>query len=67
VTRDGQVYSWGFSGNYQTGLGTIEDVKKPTLIDNSAVRDKKLIYAGAGGQFSILASHAPEVEMVNGV
>ncbi|KJR86329.1 uncharacterized protein SPSK_02350 [Sporothrix schenckii 1099-18] len=58
LTRDGKVYSWGFSGNYQTGQGTIDDIETPTLIDNTAVRDKKLVFAGAGGQFSILASVA---------
>ncbi|EPE07209.1 rcc1 domain-containing protein [Ophiostoma piceae UAMH 11346] len=58
LTRDGKVYSWGFSANYQTGQGTIEDIETPTLIDNTAVREKKLVFAGAGGQFSILASVA---------
>lgn len=56
ITPDGQAYSWGFSENYQTGLGTSDDVETPTLIDNSAVRDEKLVWAGAGGQYSMLAS-----------
>ncbi|KAI1763608.1 RCC1/BLIP-II [Hypoxylon sp. FL1150] len=56
ITPDGQAYSWGFSENYQTGLGTIEDVEIPTIIDNSAVRDEKLVWAGCGGQYSMLAS-----------
>ncbi|KUI53484.1 Protein pim1 [Cytospora mali] len=57
ITEDGKAYSWGFSANYQTGQGeTEDDVEVPTLIDNTAVRDKKLVYAGAGGQFSVLAS-----------
>ncbi|EEY23082.1 regulator of chromosome condensation [Verticillium alfalfae VaMs.102] len=54
ITKDGKAYSWGFSSNYQTGQGTIEDVEAPTLIDNTAVRGQKLVSAGAGGQFSIL-------------
>lgn len=58
LTREGKVYSWGFSGNYQTGQGTTDDIETPTLIDNTAVREKKLVFAGAGGQFSILASLA---------
>ncbi|CAK7238355.1 hypothetical protein SEUCBS140593_010583 [Sporothrix eucalyptigena] len=58
LTSDGKVYSWGFSGNYQTGQGTTDDIELPTLIDNTAVRDKKLVFAGAGGQFSIVASYA---------
>ncbi|CAK7564253.1 MAG: hypothetical protein SEPTF4163_002140 [Sporothrix epigloea] len=56
LTSDGKVYSWGFSGNYQTGQGTTDDIETPMLIDNTAVREKKLVFAGAGGQFSIVAS-----------
>jgi len=67
VAGDGKVYSWGFSSNYQTGIGQTEDVETPTLVDNSVVRDKKLIYAGAGGQFSVVASYADDAKMADGV
>ena len=60
VTEAGKAYTWGFSENYQTGQGTTEDVEEATLVDNTAVRDKKLVWAGAGGQYAVLAS---EVEM----
>lgn len=56
INKDGKAYSWGFSANYQTGQGTDDDIETPTLIDNTAVRDVKLIWAGAGGQYSALAS-----------
>ncbi|KAI1088277.1 RCC1/BLIP-II [Rostrohypoxylon terebratum] len=52
----GKVYSWGFSANYQTGQGTIDDIEVPTVIDNSAIRDRKIIWAGAGGQYSVVAA-----------
>jgi regulator of chromosome condensation len=58
IDADGKVWSWGFSGNYQTGQGTDEDIKEATVIDNAATRDKKLVWAGAGGQFSVLAAYA---------
>jgi len=58
IDAEGKAYSWGFSANYQTGQGTDEDVKVATLIDNSAVRGKKIIGAGAGGQFSLLFAKA---------
>lgn len=67
VTKDGKVYSWGFSANYQTGQGTIEDIHTPTLIDNSAIRDKKILAAHAGGQFSILVAAAEDAPKTNGV
>ena len=68
LTKDGKVYSWGFSANYQTGQGTSDDIETPTVIDNTAVRDRKLVYAGAGGQFSILGSYAAgDTQMVNGI
>jgi regulator of chromosome condensation len=58
IDRDGKVYSWGFSANFQTGLGTDDDVEVATLIENTAVKGKKLIGAGAGGQFGVLwAAH----------
>ncbi|KAI9844279.1 MAG: Regulator of chromosome condensation [Sclerophora amabilis] len=58
ITRDGRAYSWGFSISYQTGQGTSEDVKLATLIDNTAVRNKKLNWAGVGGQFGVLTAPA---------
>ncbi|KAM4062725.1 regulator of chromosome condensation (RCC1) repeat domain-containing protein [Hirsutella rhossiliensis] len=67
VTDDGKVYSWGFSANYQTGQGTIEDIHTPTLVDNSAIRDKKILAAYAGGQFSILIAAAEGKPKTNGV
>ncbi|KAL2147508.1 hypothetical protein VTI28DRAFT_8763 [Corynascus sepedonium] len=58
ITGDGKVYSWGFSANYQTGQGTTDDIEAPTLIDNSAIRDRKIIFAGAGGQYGIVGALA---------
>ncbi|KFA80040.1 hypothetical protein S40288_01831 [Stachybotrys chartarum IBT 40288] len=66
VTSTGKVYSWGFSSNYQTGQGTIDDIHTPTLIDNTAIRDKKIVAAGAGGQFSVLLGLA-DAPLTNGV
>ncbi|KAF9873308.1 hypothetical protein CkaCkLH20_09121 [Colletotrichum karsti] len=65
IDNKGAVHSWGFSANYQTGQGTTEDVETPTTIDNSAIRDKKIVFAGAGGQYSILGGVA-DVPKVNG-
>jgi regulator of chromosome condensation len=56
ITRDGKVYSWGFSANYQTGQGTTDDIEAPTMIDNSAIRDRKIVFAGAGGQYGIVGA-----------
>ncbi|KAF2852990.1 RCC1/BLIP-II [Plenodomus tracheiphilus IPT5] len=56
VDKNGKAYAWGFSANYQTGLGTDDDVDVPTMIDNTATREEKLMWAGCGGQYSILAS-----------
>lgn len=68
ISRDGKAYSWGFSTNYQTGLGIAEDdVEVATQIDNTAVRGKQLVWAGAGGQFSVMAGLAGKETQVNGV
>ncbi|MCJ1391994.1 hypothetical protein MMC18_004861 [Xylographa bjoerkii] len=57
----GRAFAWGFSANYQTGLGTTDEVAVATLIDNTAVRGRRLVWAGAGGQFGMLAAVAAEV------
>ena len=66
ITKEGKAWSWGFSANYQTGQGTIDDVVVATMIDNTAIREKKLTGAETGGQFSILTAVAEDVAMVNG-
>jgi regulator of chromosome condensation len=67
IDTEGQVYSWGFSANYQTGQGTMEDIEVPTLIDNSAIRDREIIWAGAGGQYAMLAAkHSEAAPSMNG-
>ncbi|KAL6705774.1 hypothetical protein ACN47E_006411 [Coniothyrium glycines] len=56
IDKNGKAWSWGFSANYQTGLGEDDDVDVPTMIDNTATREEKLTWVGCGGQFSIVAS-----------
>ena len=63
ITKDGKAWSWGFSANYQTGQGTTDDIAVATMIDNTAVREKKLNGATTGGQFSIVTA---EAVMTNG-
>ncbi|PWW75686.1 hypothetical protein C7212DRAFT_194438, partial [Tuber magnatum] len=57
VSMEGQAYSWGFSGSYQTGLGPDADdeIMTPTGVENTATRGVRMTFAAAGGQFSILA------------
>ncbi|KAK3945738.1 putative regulator of chromosome condensation protein [Diplogelasinospora grovesii] len=62
VTEDGKVYSWGFSATYQTGQGTQDDIEEPTVIDNSAIRGKKIVWAGSGAQYSIVAAARVETD-----
>lgn len=58
VNEAGKAFSWGYSANYQTGQGSMNDIALPTQIDNTATREKKLVWAGCGGQFGMLASEA---------
>ncbi|KAL2824879.1 regulator of chromosome condensation 1/beta-lactamase-inhibitor protein II [Aspergillus cavernicola] len=56
ITKDGHAYSWGFNAQKQTGQpGDIDEVVLPTLLSNKHVDGKKLAFAAAGGQFSIVA------------
>ena len=63
ITTDGKAYSWGFNANYQCGQGTDDDIEIATEINNTAVRGKHLVWAGAGGQYSMLAARYEDVEM----
>lgn len=57
VDKEGHAWSWGFGESYQVGQGPeSEDVETPTRIENTATRDKEMVLAGAGGQFSVLCS-----------
>ena len=67
VNAEGRAWSWGISVTYQTGQGTTDDIQYPTVIDNTAVRGKKLTWSGCGGQFSMLAAPVIEEAIVNGV
>lgn len=52
---DRKPYSWGFNGNHQTGHNVEDDIETPTKIVSKSIRDKEFVWAGAGGQFSLLA------------
>ena len=73
VTRDGKAYSWGFNTSYQCGqgpetssndegsdddVGDIDEVEEATLISGREIKDKTIVWAGAGGQFSAVAAKA---------
>lgn len=55
ISTGDQAFSWGFNCNRQTGHKGDDDVQTPTLIQSQAVPGKSLIWAGAGGNFSLLA------------
>ena len=57
VTKEGEAFSWGFNVNFQTGQGgEVDDVEEATLVNNTAVRGKKLVAASSGGQFTVLCA-----------
>jgi regulator of chromosome condensation len=56
ATTAGKVYSWGFSTNYQTGLGTEDPVETATVIENTAMRGRKVTWVGGGGQYSVFGA-----------
>lgn len=60
VSKEGKVYAWGFSANYRTGLGTEDNVTRPTLVENSAIKGKRMTFVGCGGQFSVFAGSASQ-------
>ncbi|PYH92592.1 Ran exchange factor Prp20/Pim1 [Aspergillus ellipticus CBS 707.79] len=62
ITQEGQAYSWGFNVQRQAGHRDVDEVERPTLLQNKHVNEKKLVGAAAGGQFSMLVGeHSPQV------
>jgi regulator of chromosome condensation len=53
ISKDGKAYTWGFNDNYQAGQGQVDEVPIAQWVDNTAVRGKKLVFAGIGGQFGV--------------
>jgi regulator of chromosome condensation len=62
VTRNNKVYSWGFNLDGRTGQkdgksdDCDDDIEMATLLDCPALKGKKLVWVGAGGQFSIIGA-----------
>src|SRR5437867_801996 len=46
VKQDGTVWSWGDSGDYQTGLGTAGIVQVPTML--RSIDGVRIVFAGSG-------------------
>ncbi|OJK05129.1 hypothetical protein ASPACDRAFT_74652 [Aspergillus aculeatus ATCC 16872] len=65
ITKDGKAYSWGFNVQRQAGHRELDEVERPTLLQNKHVNGKKLVGASAGGQFSMLVGEASP-QQVNG-
>ncbi|KAI5284055.1 hypothetical protein KEM52_003107, partial [Ascosphaera acerosa] len=56
VAKDGRAYAWGFNEGYRCAVGddAVDDVVEPHRIENKLMRDKTIVWAGAGGQFSLV-------------
>ncbi|CAK7199432.1 hypothetical protein SEUCBS139899_002112 [Sporothrix eucalyptigena] len=60
VSRDGAVYATGFNANGQLGLGHEDDVYVAQRLAGKATVSRRFTWAGAGGQFSVVAGpHRP--------
>ncbi|TQV92100.1 hypothetical protein V2A60_004400 [Cordyceps javanica] len=58
VTAQGRAFATGFNSSGQLGLGTDEDAEVPRQIGGKHVEGRTLVWAGAGGQFSVVAANA---------
>ncbi|KAF9143929.1 hypothetical protein BGX30_014318 [Mortierella sp. GBA39] len=59
LTREGDVYAWGFGEMLACGNGEEEDVEKPLKLTGQKIEGAKIIKVAAGGQHSvILVVHA---------
>ncbi|KAI5864013.1 putative Ran exchange factor Prp20/Pim1 [Durotheca rogersii] len=58
IDRVGSAYSTGYGFQGQLGLNSTDDVKIAQRITGRNVKDRLLTWAGAGGQFSVIAGPA---------
>ncbi|KAL2269091.1 hypothetical protein VTJ83DRAFT_3937 [Remersonia thermophila] len=52
VTADGEVYTWGLNLTKQIGQRS-EEVRDPTMLVHRAIADRRIVWVGAGAQFSM--------------
>lgn len=62
ITKEGTAYATGFNSQGQLGLGDEDDVEVARRIKGKAVKERVLTWAGAGGQFSVIAALSKPVE-----
>ncbi|KAM3425883.1 hypothetical protein NHJ13734_009842 [Beauveria thailandica] len=58
VSKDGTAYATGFGSSGQLGLGSYRDVDVARQVKRNYIKDTTITWAGAGGQFSIIAGPA---------
>ncbi|KJZ72259.1 hypothetical protein HIM_08300 [Hirsutella minnesotensis 3608] len=58
ISKQGELYATGFGSEGQLGLGSDEDVEVAQLVKGKHLKEKILTWAGAGGQFSVVAGPA---------
>lgn len=56
VNRAGRAFAAGYGCQYQLGNGTDEDVEIATEVKAKVLKDIRLTWCGAGGQFSMVAA-----------
>ncbi|KAK3371967.1 regulator of chromosome condensation 1/beta-lactamase-inhibitor protein II [Podospora didyma] len=57
VTKEHKVYTWGLNLSGQLGQKG-EEIKVATLLDRIAIKGKPIVWAGAGGQYTMLGEAA---------
>lgn len=58
VTESGKAYSWGLNASTQCGQGTDEDIDIAELMKAKSISEERVVFATAGGQFSMIACSA---------
>ncbi|WEW57199.1 hypothetical protein PRK78_002661 [Emydomyces testavorans] len=59
ITHEGKAYAWGYNIDNRCGPGP-DEIPVPTVVSASSINNKRLIWAGAGGHYSIFASQSED-------
>lgn len=57
VTKEGKCFTWGFNDGGRAGQGAnANEVEEPEMLNNTALQDKHVVWAGAGGGYSMVGT-----------
>lgn len=58
ISDGGDLFAWGFSDDYRTGLETEDPVSEPTEVTTGSLAGLRCVGVASGGQFTVFTGVA---------